>query len=75
MGCSTICRCVSRYIMRNLEAVRCTVCQQMIKWNNVINIDISNGLSHLYCNNVLEIKDTGTYQEIADKYGYFSVGK
>lgn len=53
-----------------LIQINCPNCSKEIYGSEEVFIDTLNGLSHIQCGSP-NIKDYGTYREIAKKYPYF----
>lgn len=63
---------VDSFMTRKLADVYCGGCRHIFEPTDLITIDIMNCLSHQDCKLTgTPIKDSGTYEENAQKYPYF----
>ena len=54
------------------KEVRCYVCSKNFELEDQVYIDEFNTIHHIACfEDILPIKDSGTYQEIISKYDFF----
>ncbi|MFS0752912.1 hypothetical protein [Oceanobacillus sp. 1P07AA] len=51
--------------------LRCPSCQKEVNLSEEVNLDILNTITHKSCEPQSSIKDSGTLEEMIDKYPFF----
>ena len=51
--------------------LNCPICQNEVDLNEEVNVDIINTITHKSCKSDVSIKDSGTLEEMIDKYPFF----
>ncbi|WP_163970402.1 hypothetical protein [Oceanobacillus halotolerans] len=55
-----------------MESLRCANCGQIIAYSDAVCLDVLNSITHKKCYDLrFALKDTGTFQDIVNKYSFF----